>query len=433
MPLRIIIAGAGLAGLTAAVALAKKGHQITIYERRDDDDAGISQSGIQLQPNALRLLKQLDMLDAIDQISDSNRWSDLRHYASGEVLEMTDMDRRGGVRYASRRALKGAFASEAIRHGTVYHKGVGIEQAYESGTRAFVELSDGTTAVADLVIGADGAYSRVRQSLYPSYQPKVLPVVIYQVQVPRHWMHEHEATRILDERNPAFSVWPGPGCMATSASLNHQDIFDLQLGVGNMPVEDDPTPEIRNGWVKSASYVKDRMPNHYRGLHMIIDKAEKAFKWRLVEVHGLPSWSSKGGRIVLIGDSCHAMVPYAGQGSAMGVEDACVLAGLLDFSEPGDDLTDNLALFEKVRRKRCEDARQYASMIWRAWTTKSEHLIERVRKGIKLANDQAYETVIANSKAPYPTPAFEKWLDEYDATLEVKKALDNPSPLQSRL
>ncbi|ETN45985.1 uncharacterized protein HMPREF1541_00167 [Cyphellophora europaea CBS 101466] len=431
--MNIIIAGAGLAGLTASIALASKGHTVTVYERRDDDDLGISASGIQLQPNAVRVLRRFDMMDSIDSVTVSNGHTDLRDFRTGETLALVDMERRGGVRYAVRREMKRAFIKEAEKRGVVLHKGVGVESVGEEASKAVVQLSDGSSVSADLVVGADGTWSRVRKSLFPSYQPSILSTVVFQVQVPDDYIRQHPETQAVDRNNPAICLWGAPGRVSVTGAGPAKGPFDLQMIDVDYPISKDPNPNIRLGWVQDMSWLRERFADHVPGFGMILDRAERYYKWRLVEVSGLPSWSSKGGKVVLIGDASHAMTPYAGQGSAMGIEDAAVIAELLADAKPGDDLRSRWELYEKLRRPRCEAAQKYAAMIGRSWAARSDKMIAKVRQGLLMTNDPAYLSIKPDKNAPFHTAPFEKWLDLYDASAEVEKALNGTDAVQARL
>lgn len=421
MPLDIIIAGAGVAGLTASMALLAKGHKVTVYERRDDDDRGVSSAGIQLQPNALRVLQQYDLLDAVSQVGQNNRCADMRDYQTGETLALIDFDRRGGTRYPTRTQMKQVLIQEAVKRGVVLHKGVGVD-SIEQHSKPVARLNNGTQVSADLIIGADGTWSKVRQSLYPSHKPHVLPVVVFQVQLPEDDLWANPETAEMDRNGPASTMWCAPNRMTFTARCTSAKLFDMQLVDVDLALDKDPNPDIRLGWVTEMDALRKRFSDHADGFKQLLDKAERHYKWRLVEVSGLPSWSNDNGNVVLIGDSCHATRPFAGQGSAMGIEDAAVIAEVLDNATSGDDLKARLQLFEKLRRPRCEIIQKYAANLGRRWAATDKSVIAGVRHGMTKANDPAYPKSKPDKTAAFNSPAFEKWLDLYDAAAEVRGA-----------
>lgn len=432
MPLSIAIVGAGLAGLTAAIALADRGHAVTVYERRDDDDRGASASGIQLQPNALRVLERLRMLTVVDAVAYNGSCVDARDYRTGETLGLIDIERRGGNRYATRRRLKAVVVEEAVRRGVLVRKGLGVESVGEVNGQPVVRLSDGSRIAADLVVGADGTWSRVRKSLFPNYRPTVLSTVCFQVQIPEEHMKSNAALVAMERNHPAASFWCSPDRFSIAGPAPTEKLFDMQFFDMDYPLDKDPNPNVHLGWVTDVEALRLRFSDHVSGVQQVLAKAERYYKWRLVEVSGLPSWSNWDGNVVLIGDACHAMTPYAGQGSAMGIEDAAVVAELLEGAKPGDDLKDRLKLYEKIRRPQCESVQKYAATLGRMWSTSDEQMMKKVRHAILASNDPSYLRINPDKTAKFHSPAFEKWLDLYDASVEIAKVSRNLR-VQSRL
>lgn len=161
------------------------------------------------------------------------------------------------------------------------------------------------------------------------------------------------------------------------------------------------------------SYVRRRLADHEPGVIKVVEKAKSVWKWRLREVHGLPTWSSDTGRVLLIGDASHGIVPHAGQGSAMGVEDGAVLAELLADTSPQDDIKTLVKQFEAIRRPRCEIIRKFATVQGAGWAIKDPKKIqERDQKLAKYQPQQA--STRPDPSAPISSPGFQKWLDQYD-------------------
>jgi salicylate hydroxylase len=310
-------------------------------------------------------------------------------------------------------------------------KGVAVDGIREEGGRAVVMLSDGSRETFDLVIGADGTGSKVRGSLFPDFRPKILSTVCFQMQVSEEFMQGSKLRKVVQRSSPALNVWSAPGRCTFTAHGILEKLFDLQAFDMECTLDKDPHPEVRLGWVEDMEPLRQRFADHFPGLTEVLDEVKRYYKWRLVEVFGLPSWSNESGNVVLVGDSAHGMTPYAGQGSAMGIEDGAVIAEVLEGAESGDDLRDRLQLYEKIRRPRCESAQKYASTLGRLWSAKDERIIARVRGAAMLSNDPAYLRVEPDQSALFHSPAYEKWLDLYDASLEVRKAME--SRAQARL
>lgn len=427
MPLNIIIAGAGIAGGAAAIALLNYGHQVTIYERRAHGDEPGTNSAIQLQPNGVRVLKQINALAAVDAVAYNSSYTDFRQYEDGQTLGLVDYNRRGGVRLATREQMKDALTREAAVRGATVVTGVGVKSVKEFSDHVEVYLTDGSTTTADLVVGADGSYSKVRKSLFPSYSPTVLPVVVYQVQVPENLIHTTPQTGSMDRNKGAFQFWPSPGRAATATPIPNLKLYDIQTVDGREPLSVDPHPDKRLGWVSGdMPRLRKNWSDHDPEFRAVLDAADRYYKWRLVEVRGVPQWHSPQGHVVCIGDANHAMKPMAGQGSAMAIEDGAVLAEVLADADKSTDLKSRLKLFEQIRRPRCELIQRFADELEKGWTATDPKIIKRVKMSFGLmAKLDGYENAVPDKRAPFHTMAFQKWLDLYDARDEVQKALQS--------
>jgi 2-polyprenyl-6-methoxyphenol hydroxylase-like FAD-dependent oxidoreductase len=309
MGLNIIIAGAGLAGCTTAIALQSSGHNVTLYERRDAlYDNTSTHSGIQIQPNGVAILKRLGMIEAVDAVSHDNFYTDFRDYQTGETIALVNYNRRGGTRWGARQKLKDAIVGEARRRGVPVHIGVGVVGVRESKESVTVELSDGSTQTADLLVGADGTWSRVRKGMFPDFQPNVLDAVICQVQVPGGVIDEEPHKGFMNRAKGAISAWPSPGRSALTSVSPHTGLFELQAIDSTWTLESDAEPEKRLGWCDDIERIRDRWSDHPPAFRALLDKAERYYKWRLVEVAKIPAWSSakvegRYGRTLLVGDA----------------------------------------------------------------------------------------------------------------------------------
>ncbi len=422
MPLEVIIAGAGVAGLCAAIGLARHGHKVTVYERRDDNDGeDETMGGIQMQPNAVRILRDWGALDVVDKVAHESIRTDVRKHDTGETLLLIDLAVRGGTRYGPRNTLKKALEEFASRCGARIMRGLQVVAVYEDGPRPVAAFGDDSSEAADLIVGADGTSSKVRRSLFPSFQPKVLSQCVFQVSVPLDWMQESPETRALLRHSPGMVVHPSPGKALVSSPSFHHGIFDLQLIDMDYPLDVDPDPGFLTGRMYDMSYIRRRVADHEPGVAKVIEKADCVWKWRLREVHGLPTWSSDKSAVLLIGDASHGFAPQSGQGSAMGVEDGAVLGELLAKASPEDDLGSMIKQFEAIRRPRCETMRTFATVQGAAWALKDPEKIQQ--RDQKFATYEAVQASIkSDPSASFSSPAFQRWVDQYDVKKEVSRA-----------
>lgn len=170
--------------------------------------------------------------------------------------------------------------------------------------------------------------------------------------------------------------------------------------------------------------MKKRWHDFGPAVRKALDCADSAFKWRFTEVMGVPRWSSRNGKVVLVGDSAHAQTPYAGQGSAMGIESGALLGELLAHSSPGDDLCPQLAIFEKLRRPRCEIMQDMSLANGAAWAMHDEEQIKMRNEMWRRANDPGYATAKPDMKAKYGSPACMKWQNTYDVFEDGRREMN---------
>lgn len=433
MPLKIVIAGAGIAGLSAAIGLALDGHEINVYERRyDHDGEEESTGGIQLQPNAVKILKEWGAFGVLCEFTQDSFGVDVRSQ-HGKTLQLVNMQPRGGVRYGTRGAFKTALQKYAIVCGVRVHRGCQIVDVEDNATQATAVLADGKRETADLIVGADGTSSAVRRSLFPSFQPTTLDHCVFQIAVPLSFMHESQQTKDLLRHSPAMSVHMGPSrCIISSPSID-ANLYDVQLFDLDYPVSSDPHPQILTGRMTDMEYIRNRFGGFEAGITKVMNAANSLWKWRLRQVTGLSAWSSANGRILLIGDACHAIPPHSGQGAAMSVEDGAILAELLSQRPRERDMRVIGKAFESIRRPRCDLVRRFAKAQGDGWTTNDPE--KQRRRDEKLREPLPFDAkVTANPSASFMSREFQQWLDNYDVRAEVSKALAGSlRPEQARL
>ena len=309
----VAIIGAGIAGLTAAATLRKIGIAAVIYEQAHAF-ARVG-AGIQLNPNAMKLLRGLGLEDRIRRAGFAPEVGYNRVWDTGEVTYLHPMgdaieQRFGAADVSLHRAdLHAALASinppDVVRFDK---KLVGIDRA---DARMQLAFADGTRAEADAVIGADGVHSTVLDLVFGSIEPRFSGQVAY-----RAVYRTERLPAAIDDR----VKWWGKDRHIVSYKINPRR-DELYF------IASTPEPDFRiESWSSIGSL--DQMRAAFEGFHpdarVILESCPEVRKWALVEREPLPRWSEE--RIVLIGDACHPMLPYMAQGAASSMEDAVVLA-----------------------------------------------------------------------------------------------------------
>lgn len=335
----IAVVGGGIAGLTAAIALRKLGRDVDLYEAAAElAEVG---AGITLAPNAMRGMDYIGVADAIVEAGIEPAIQRISHWESGGAL--LEADRSGsreqyGVPYVyiHRADLQDILFAAARAAGVRVHLGKRLE-ALESGP-ADVALSfaDGSESHASLVVGADGLKSVVRR-LFRPVPAQFTGHIAFRALAPARDSIQH----LIDESG----VHIGPGKMVVRYPLRKGSLLNLVFFAREPGWTED-------GWAITAEPTE--LHKLYGGwcedVGLLIDAMEPGtlHKWAINGHSPLDSWSLDG-RIILIGDSAHAMTPFLGQGAAMSIEDAVVLARCLTEIEGQGQA---LARYEAARMER---------------------------------------------------------------------------------
>ena len=333
---RILIAGGGIGGLAAALALAQKGIASLVLEKASR--LGEIGAGIQLGPNAFHCFDRLGVGEAARGMAvyiDSLRLMDA--LADGEITHIDlgeNFRARFGNPYAvvHRGDLHGVLLKACRDHALIDLRTSAEVVGYDQdGGSVTARLADGDTVNGRALIGADGLWSHVRGQVAGDGAPRVSGHTTYRSVIPLEQMPE-------DLRWNAAPLWAGPRCHIVHYPLSGWKVFNLVVTYHNHapePVAGKPVPveEVRKGF----THVCERAQNiirHGKDWHM----------WVLCDRDPIDRWID--GRVALLGDAAHPMMQYMAQGACMAMEDAVCLA---DSLSRYDSLETGLATY-KTRR-----------------------------------------------------------------------------------
>ncbi len=334
---RVAIIGGGIGGLTAARALCRRGIEVAIYESAPElREIG---AGVALGPNAMKVLRSLGLEDDVRAIAGRWDWALTRNGKTGRVISKTGREQQaslfGSAGATAHRAdlldvLSNSVPSELVTLGT---RCIGVEP---DGPVAVARFEDGAEVEADLIVGADGIHSAVRASLFGPDAPRFTGKICYRSVVPV------EAVPGGPPPNDN-AQWLGPHGTIVLYPVRRDELI-------NVVCHYDDEGYRHESWVSRCEQAE--VLERYRGWHesllRIFSAGEVWYKWALYDRDPIPRWTR--GRVGVLGDAAHPMLPYLGQGACQAIEDGCVLAAAL-AAEPADPVA-GLALYERSRRPR---------------------------------------------------------------------------------
>lgn len=339
-PLQILVAGGGIGGLTAALCLAKRGHEVTVFEQAPE--FGEVGAGIQLSPNCTRVLHDLGLERQLLAYASLPEALEFRNWRSGRVIGRLALGERtvrrfGFPYYHIHRADLLRVLVDAVRQVPNITLLCDAEvRCFKQGAPVRLTATDSDYG-GDVLVGADGIHSIIRTELWGEDRPRFTGTLAWRTLVPTN--------RIPDGLvRPMATAWWGPGAHFVHYFVRHGESMNC-VGVVD-----------KTGWeVESWTERGDRaeFAADFAGWHddvrRLIDHAEREslFKWALHDREPMAQWGK--GRVTLLGDACHPTLPFMAQGAAMAIEDAAVLAGCL---ADGLDAPAALQHYEQLRRDR---------------------------------------------------------------------------------
>ncbi|MFA6265586.1 MAG: FAD-dependent monooxygenase [Pseudolabrys sp.] len=334
------INGGGIGGLAAAIALRQAGHDVEVYEQSSDyKRVG---ADINLTPNAVSALKSLGVFEDLQETAARPTHRISRTWDTGEETSRLEMANAAEEKYgAPQLTIHRADLLQALRRQLpedVIKLGFRIEAIDLTGERPQVRFANGETRVLDALIGADGIHSPTRTALFGPEHPQFTGLVSYRAVVDRAKLNVPN----LD----AFTKWwgPTPDLQIVTFPLNR----GRETFVFATTAQDDWRHE---SWTMAGDV--NELRRAYAGFHAearaLLDACDSVTKSALYVRDPLPVWSV--GRVTLLGDACHPMVPFMAQGACMAIEDAVVLGRVMrGVAEAG--LTDAFRHYENARKDR---------------------------------------------------------------------------------
>jgi salicylate hydroxylase len=380
------VVGGGIGGLAAAAALTRAGIEASVYEQAPE--IGEIGAGVLIGPNSVRLLHRLGLAEAIEEaggwVGEGSTY--YRHDGTKVAPVMTTDSSGWAAMYGMHRADLVDVLRRAVPGHRVYpgHRAVSFAQDTE---KARVTFENGAVVEADLVVGADGIHSAMQRFVTEQATPVFSGQISYRGVL--------DAARVPWWPERIFQVWMGEG--------KHVIVFPVRAGrmlnfVCFVPAEE----AMRESW--SAPGDPDALRAAFAGFAApvtdLLQQVDATFWWGLYDREPLAEWTR--GRLALLGDAAHPMLPHLGQGANQSIEDAFALAAVLRDA-PSADVPAALRHYARVRRRRTDVVQANSR-----------------RNGERY--DQVNRTADSRDRELIDTRKLRAWLYDYDVEAEPELA-----------
>jgi len=318
----VLIAGAGIAGLTVAHALLMRGIPIRIFEQANAlREVG---AGIQIPPNAMKVLRALKLDEEIMSQAFEPEAIEARMGVSGRMvfdipLAEHSIERWGAPYLHIHRADYVSVLAKNLPSGTIEF-GARITDYSQTSERISIQLDDGRLIEGRALIGADGIHSTVQSAMQVSSRPDFTGNIAWRAVVPIDRLGDFAP-------RPTACAWFGAGRHAVTYRLGADGQLANFVGV----VERSDWQDESWSMLGKKSDAQNDFNNWDPTIDRLIEAADELHCWALFDRKPLPKWTD--GRVALMGDAAHPMLPFLAQGAAMAVEDAYVLADTIEKSE----------------------------------------------------------------------------------------------------
>jgi salicylate hydroxylase len=332
--LNVVIVGGGIGGLFVANALVTHGVRVSVYEQTP----ALKQvgAGVYITPNSVRHLQRVGLGPAVEKwgakVGGNSRYF---HYDGTPIAPVQVTDSLGwNATYGMHRADLVDMLAKALPPGVVHtgHRCMGYER---NGDIARVSFANGAAAEGDIVIGADGIHSQLRQYVFTPTQPVFSGTVAYRGVV---------RTELVPE-------WPAESWLMWLGHGKHFLAYPLRAGALINFVGFVPADEMKESW--SAAGDPDALRREFSDwdprIGYLLRQVEATFRSALYDRDPSPAWTR--GRLTLLGDAAHAMLPHLGQGANQSIEDGMALATILALASR-ETVAGALLAYERLRRER---------------------------------------------------------------------------------
>ena len=331
----VVIIGGGIGGLFAANALIGQGLRVSVYEQASA--LGEVGAGVYVTPNAVRHLERVGLGPAVEKWGARVGPGSYYFRHDGTPIAPVQVSDASGwnATFGMHRADFVDFLAANLPPGIVHtgHRAIGFEQ---NDHIARVKFANGVIAEAEAVIAADGIHSELRSYVFPPSTPVFHGTISYRGLVSR--------ARLSSWPMDRWQMWAGPSKHFLVFPVRHGTMVNY---VGFVPTDE----EMKESW--SAPGDPAVLRREFEGwdprIGNVLQQVDKTFRWALYDREPLPTWTK--GRLTLLGDAAHPMLPHLGQGANQSIEDGMALATILAQGDTSA-VSASLLAYGRLRRER---------------------------------------------------------------------------------
>jgi len=341
--MRVAIVGGGLGGLTSALAFIKRGFDVKIYEQASElRELG---AGVQLGPNAVGVLYHLGLEEALKAYASPTQGKRVRLWNTGQSWPLFDLGQLAVEMYGfpyltmHRADLQTVLLEEVLRlkPGALLLNSK-VKSTQQINETVNLTLEDGRSFECDLLVGADGVHSKIRQELFGKHEAQQSGIMA--------WRGLIETSQLPSHMLDTFATnWVGPGAHIVQYPLRKGTLMNFVGAIEGQRWEIESWSEKGTTEECLSDFV-----GWHPDIQTLIKSIASPYKWVLKLRDPMPSWTK--GSITLLGDACHPMLPFLAQGAGMALEDGYILARCVE--KYPSSLTLALSKYEELRLHRTE-------------------------------------------------------------------------------